>query len=58
MEILSKIIFSIAIAFSLVSLIDFTLYSIRSAPKSATTSHLFWVFGFLCSIYVTYRMLP
>jgi hypothetical protein len=58
MIILNKIIFSIAIAFSLVSLIDFTVYSIRSSPKSQTLNYQWWFIGFLSSIYVIYRVLP
>lgn len=58
MEILHKVIFSIAIAVAAIALIDFVLYSIKGGAKNATLSFLFWQAGFLGSIYVIYRLLP
>ena len=58
MEIFWKLIFAAAIAFSSISLADFVIYSAREAPKSANFTRGFWFFGFLCSIYVIYQVLP
>lgn len=58
MVVLSRIIFAVAITFAVPAFLDFVIYSCKSAPKNATMTTRFWFIGFVCSIYVIYRMLP
>lgn len=51
---MEKLFFSIALVSSILSIFDFVLYAVRSAPKKAFLSRLFWKFGFICTIAVLY----
>lgn len=55
---MEKIILSVSIVVAFFGVLDFVIYSARSAPKSAVLGLWFWVLAFVSLVYVVYRFVP
>ena len=57
LEILHKLLLSLSITVSFLFIFDFIVYTLKSAPKSATLNKGNWRFGFLCTVNVIFWIL-
>lgn len=55
---MEKIILSVSIVVAFFGILDFVIYSARSAPKSAVLGFWSWVLAFASLVYIVYVFVP